>query len=133
MNTKTHCAIWPVGNPYQINIDYARLAIEDSFGVAAKNDFRIFVDSAHYAFEKSVTPLTRDSAATGVECWSGWFTYTDVNDKTTYTVYRCYVYCKATGGFLLVETKIPVWEEELAMAFPSTALHIAQSIRWEEQ
>lgn len=127
----THCAVWPVGLPYQVNVDYAKLAIEDSFSVAAKNDFKIFVDSAKYAYERKVTPLQTNAASKGVECWSGKFEYKNVNDQIVYTVYRCYVYCQEKGGFLLIETTIPSSEENANEIYQQVALEIARSVRWE--
>lgn len=128
---ESQCFVWPVGFPYQINVHYAKLAIEDSFNVAARNDFKIFVDSAHYAFERDATPLKQVIVSPGVECWHGYFAYSNVNDLQRYIVYRCYVYSKSANGFVLVETRIPAEDAEVNSLFQEVALQIAQSVRWE--
>lgn len=129
-HNEAQCFVWPVGFPYQVNVHYSKLAIEDSFSVAARNDFKIFVDSAQYAYQRNATPLKAIPVSPGVECWTGYFIYNDVNDQMSYTVYRCYVYCKSKGGFVLIETRMLTVEEQANMLFQEVALQIAQSVRW---
>lgn len=127
----THELIWPVGSPYQIILDVANLTLEDSFGVAAKNDFRVFVDSAKYATGKMSTPMKRDSAATGVECWRGMFEYTDLRDNKKYTVVRLYVYNEELSSFILIECKTLSDDLETNKQFWSTVFVVSRSLHWD--
>ena len=126
---ETHCSIWPVGCAYVINLDYTKLAIEDSFGVAAKNDFKIFVDSLKVS-EKQFSEIRKDSSSPGTEVWAAQFQYVGL-DHNTVTVYRYYVYHAKSGGFMLIEATVPPYEEELAMMFSWVSAAIAESVIWE--
>lgn len=126
---ETHCTVWPVGVPYVINLDYTKLAIEDSFGVAARNDYKIFVDSMRFVENMRKEELKRvTSHHKGVEIWGATLTYENMDAGGAFYHARYYVYNSASGGFILVECKVPIWEEMLAMEYLVMAERIARSI-----
>lgn len=126
---ETHQTVWPCGFAYVLNIDYTRLAIEDSFRVAAYNDWKIFTDSLHV--KESYPPtFRRTTAQPGVEAFECVYQYVQP-DGSSMTCYRYYVYNAKSGGFMLVECMMPPWEEMLAMDFVLAAGDIASGVRWE--
>lgn len=129
---ETHATIWPVGMPYVITSDYTRLAIEDSFGVAAKNDFKIFVDSMRSVQDMQAEPLSRVATdKPGVEVWGATIRYTQMEGWGAVYHARYYIYNRASGGFLLLECKIPVWEEELSLHYLGIIQWMAGSVAFE--
>lgn len=126
---ETHQTVWPIGCPYVINIDYTRLAIEDSFSVAARNDWKIFSDSLDVMQRQSIS-FRKDTSQAGVEVYEGIYSYQQPDGNSMIT-YRYYVYNKKSGGFMLVECVIPPWEEMLNMDFWVAAANIAETAAWE--
>lgn len=126
---ETHQTVWPVGSAYVINIDYTRLAIEDSFSIAARNDWKIFSDSLDVK-ERGAISFHKSTSQEGVEVYEGIYNYVQL-DGNSMTTYRYYVYNKSSGGFMLVECVIPPWEEMLNMEFHLAAGNIAETVRWE--
>ena len=126
---ETHQTVWPTGFPYVVNTDYTKLAIEDSFSIAARNDFKIYSDSLHVK-EAEGTTFTKVKAEPGVEVYKATYRYVSLEGDGT-TTYRYYIYHRKTGGFMLVETIIPIWEENLSLDFDGAAYEIATTIRWE--
>lgn len=128
---ETHWAVWPVGYSYQVNLDYAKLALEDSFSVAAKGDFKIFVDSTKSMTDKKITPMWKHTSTADVEVYGGTLGYTDPVDKARYNVARYYVYHKKTESFVLIEIAVPVGFEPHDPSILSVARNIAETIHWE--
>jgi len=126
---ETHQTVWPVGCPYVINIDYTKLAIEDSFSIAARNDWKIFSDSLDVKERVSVS-FRKDTSQAGVEVYEGIYNYQQPDGNSMIT-YRYYVFDKKSGGFMLVECVIPPWEENLNMDFHVAAANIAETAVWE--
>lgn len=125
---ETHCTVWPLGFPYVVNTDYTRLAIEDSFSTAARNDFKIYCDSMHVK-KRQGTTFRKSESLPGVEVYAGTYSYTGT-DGIANTTYRYYVYHKQTGGFLLAETIIPMAEQEYSGVFSKAAHDLAASMQW---
>jgi hypothetical protein len=125
---ETHQTVWPAGFPYVVNTDYTRLAIEDSFSTAARNDFKIYSDSLHVR-EANGTTFTKVPSQPGVEVYAATYRYVSMEGNGT-TTYRYYIYHKQSGGFMLVETIIPLWEEQLSLDFNAAAYGIAATIQW---
>lgn len=126
---ETHQTVWPTGYPYVINVDYTRLAIEDSFRIAAYNDWKIFTDSLEVV-ESSAPEFNRLKGQPGVQVFEGRYQYVQP-DGNSMTCYRYYIYHAKSGGFLLVESMIPPWEENLSMEYQMNAQEIAEGIRWQ--
>jgi hypothetical protein len=126
---ETHQTVWPCGFPYVINIDYTKLAIEDSFRIAAYNDWKIFTDSLDVK-ERYTPTFARSTAQSGVQVFEGVYAYVQP-DGNSMTCYRYYVYNASSGGFMLIECILPPWEETLAMQFHLAAGTIAESVKWE--
>jgi hypothetical protein len=112
-----------------VNTDYTRLAIEDSFSVAAKGDFKIYTDSLHVQEAEGSAFAKVNSEQPGVEVYSGIYRYVSVEGDAT-TTYRYYVFHRKSGGFMLVETIIPIWEESMSLDFDGAAYKIATTIQW---
>ncbi len=125
---ETHQTVWPAGFPYVVNIDYTRLAIEDSFSIAARNDFKIYSDSLDVK-EREGTTFRKIESQPGVEVFAATYRYVSLEGNAT-TTYRYYVYHKQSGGFALVETIVPIWEEQLSLDFDGAAFTIATTIQW---
>jgi hypothetical protein len=125
---ETHQSVWPCGFPYVVNTDYTRLAIEDSFVTAARNDFKIYSDSLHVRKAEGTT-FAKVESQPGVEVYAATYRYVSLDGNATKT-YRYYVYHKQSGGFMLVETIIPIWEENLSLDFDGAAYTIATTVRW---
>lgn len=127
---ETHWTVWPVGYPYQVNLDFAKLALQDSFSVAAKGDFKIFVDSTKSLTDKKITPMWKHASTADVEVYGGTLGYTDPGDKARYSVARYYVYHKKTESFVLIEIAVPVGFEARDPSILAVARSIAETIRW---
>lgn len=126
---ETHQTVWPCGFPYVVNIDYTRLAIEDSFRIAAYNDWKIFTDSLDVK-ESYAPTFSRATAQPGVQAFAGTYQYVQP-DGNSMTCYRYYVYNAKSGGFMLIECIMPPWEEMLTMDFVLAAGTIAETVKWE--
>lgn len=125
---ETHQTVWPCGFPYVVNTDYTRLAIEDSFSIAARNDFKIYSDSLDVR-EKEGTTFRKVASQEGTEVYAATYRYVTLEGNGT-TTYRYYIYHKQSGGFMLVETIVPIWEEDLSLDFDGAAYTIATTIQW---
>lgn len=126
---ETHQTVWPCGFPYVINVDYTKLALEDSFRIAASNDWKIFTDSLK-VMERYAPTFTRVATQADVQAFEGVYQYVQP-DGNSMTCYRYYVYNAKSGGFMLIECMVPPWEEMLSMDFRLAAGAIAASAKWE--
>jgi hypothetical protein len=128
---ETHWIVWPVGSPYQVNLDFAKLALEDSFAVAAKGDFKIFVDSTESISDKTYTLMWKHPSAGDIEVYGGMLNYTDPADKKNYSVARYYVYHKETESFVLIEAALPLVTDPGDPSIIAVAKNIAETMRWD--
>lgn len=130
---ETRVSIWQIGSNNGGNVivaDFSKLAIEDSFRVAAEGDFRILIDSAHHAYDKHKSPLVKVKTSEGGEAWHASATYVSKEDETHYTIDRYYVFNNSTGAFLLFQILVPSAESKLLDEYRKVTEGMVRTLVW---
>lgn len=130
---ETRVSVWQVGSNNGGNVivgDFSKLAIEDSFRVAAEVDFKILIDSAHHAYEKHNLPMTPVKTSDGGEAWHASATYISKEDETHYTIDRYYVFNNATGAFILFQILVPTAETKLLDEYRRVTESMVATLVW---
>jgi len=130
---ESRVSVWQIGGANGGNAivaDFSKLAIQDSFRVAANIDFKILIDSADHAYEKRPSPLVSVPTSANGEAWHAHAKYISMEDETSYTIDRYYVYNASTGAFLLFQILVPTSETKLIEDYNAVAEAMVASIVW---
>lgn len=130
---ESRVSVWQIGaanGGNAIVADFSKLAIQDSFRVAAHIDFKILIDSANHAYEKHPSPLEAVPTSASGEAWHAHATYISMEDETSYTIDRYYVYNASTGAFLLFQILVPTAETKLIEEYNAVTKAMVATIVW---